>query len=112
MVLTARIVAVCLLIAASFAVNAQKLGNYDPHEAFAADFYPTYGDDIRTADGRPGPKYWQNKADYVINASLNDQTETVTGDVTITYTNNSPSPLSFVWLQLDQNIYDDQSRGV
>lgn len=112
MVSTARIVAVCCLIAGSFVANAQKVGNYDPQEAFAPDFYSSYGDEFRTADGRPGPKYWQNKADYVINASLNDQDETVKGEVTITYTNNSPYPLSFVWLQLDQNIYNLKSRGV
>lgn len=112
MVFTARIAAVCCLIAGSLSLNAQKTGNYDPQEAFAPDLYSTHGDDIRTADGRPGPKYWQNKADYVINASLNDQSETVSGDVTVTYTNNSPYPLSFVWLQLDQNIYNLQSRGV
>jgi hypothetical protein len=91
---------------------SQKVSNYDAHEAFAADFYPDHGDEYRTADGRPGPKYWQNRADYIINASLDDNSHHIKGSVEITYTNNSPQPLSFVWLQLDQNIYNLESRGV
>lgn len=85
---------------------------YDQHETFAPLFYPAYGDDIRAADGTPGPNYWQNRADYTINATLNETDHSVAGNVTVTYTNNSPQSLSFLWLQLDQNIYNQQSRGV
>ncbi|HNP21826.1 MAG TPA: M1 family metallopeptidase [Panacibacter sp.] len=92
----------------SFAQTA----NYDQHEAFAPLFYPAYGDKVRAADGTPGPEYWQNRADYNIEATLDDSIQNVKGVVTITYTNNSPQALSFVWLQLDQNIYSLQSRGV
>jgi hypothetical protein len=98
-------VGVCLL------ANAQQ-SNFDQHEAFAPWFYQAYGDEIRAADGTPGPKYWQNRADYVIDASLDDSLQRITGNVVITYTNNSPQNLQFVWLQLDQNIYNQQSRGV
>ncbi len=84
---------------------------YDQHEAFAPFFYPSNGDRVRAADGTPGPDYWQNKADYAINASLNDVAHTIKGDVAITYTNNSPQALSFVWLQVDQNIYKTDSRA-
>lgn len=90
---------------------AQKT-NYDQHEAFAPFFYPYYGDKVRAADGTPGPDYWQNRADYNIQATLDDSLQNIAGSVTITYTNNSPQNLSFVWLQLDQNIYNLQSRGV
>lgn len=90
---------------------AQKM-NYDQHEAFAPMFYPAYGDKVRAADGTPGSDYWQNRADYNIQATLDDSLQNVSGVVTITYTNNSPQNLSFVWLQLDQNIYNQQSRGV
>jgi len=93
-------------------VKAQSTSNYDPHDAFAPLFYPAYGDDIRTAAGVPGPKYWQNSADYKIDASLDAETHGITGTVTITYKNNSPIDLPFVWLQLDQNIYNLKSRGV
>lgn len=75
-------------------------------------FYPAYGDNVRAADGTPGPDYWQNRADYKIDASIDDATHKISGTVVITYTNNSPQALSFVWLQLDQNIYDAASRGI
>ncbi len=107
-----RLTAFCWIILIGMSVSAQQWGNYNPEEAFAADFYPSYGDEYRTADGRPGPKYWQNRADYNINASLDEIKNSVSGSVEITYTNNSPSDLEFLWLQLDQNIYDLQSRGV
>ena len=102
-----------LILALLLTVNsfAQKM-NYDQHEAFAPLFYPAYGDKVRAADGTPGPDYWQNRADYNIQATLDDSLQNIKGVVTITYTNNSPQALSFVWLQLDQNIYSQQSRGV
>jgi hypothetical protein len=85
---------------------------YDVHDAFAPLFYPAYGDDVRAADGKPGPKYWQNSADYIISSRLDEVNQSLTGTVTITYKNNSPHALPFVWLQVDQNIYNLQSRGV
>ena len=57
----------------------------------------------RSASGAPGPAYWQQKADYVINAEIDDKTQRLTGSETITYTNNSPDPLTYLWLQLDEN---------
>jgi hypothetical protein len=60
----------------------------------------------RTATARhraPGPKYWQQKADYEINATLNDDKQRLDGSETITYTNNSPDALTYLWLQLDEN---------
>jgi hypothetical protein len=63
----------------------------------------------RSADGAPGPNYYQQKADYKISLILNDVNQTITGEETITYTNNSPNSLEYLWLQLDQNIYDEAS---
>ena len=80
-------------------------------EAFNPQFYPYPGNDFRSASGEPGPKYWQNRADYKINCTLDTAKHTVSGDVVITYTNNSPDNLKFLWLQLDQNIYKKDSRG-
>lgn len=57
----------------------------------------------RSASGAPGPNYWQQKADYVINVELDDQNQKITGSETVTYTNNSPDPLAYLWLQLDEN---------
>lgn len=93
-------------------VTAQSKSVYDQHEAFAPFFYPSFGDDVRAADGRPGPKYWQNAADYKIDVSLDEVNHSISGSVIISYTNNSPYSLPFLWLQMDQNIYNLQSRGV
>lgn len=57
----------------------------------------------RSASGAPGPQYWQQKADYDINATLNDDKQRLDGSETITYTNNSPDALTYLWLQLDEN---------
>lgn len=65
--------------------------------------------EYRTGSGAPGPKYWQQQADYVIHVVLNDDNQTLTGSETITYHNNSPNPLSYLWLQLDQNILSDEN---
>ncbi len=66
---------------------------------------------IREGSGRPGPRYWQQRADYTIHASLDTATHTIAGSETIRYTNNSPDTLAYLWLQLDQNIYRATSRG-
>ena len=65
--------------------------------------------EYRTAGGAPGHNYYQQKADYKIAVTIDDVTQKLTGDETITYTNNSPDKLEYLWLQLDQNIYDLQS---
>ncbi len=58
----------------------------------------------RSGSGAPGAKYWQQQADYTIDVELNDETHVITGTETITYYNNSPDNLKYLWLQLDQNI--------
>jgi hypothetical protein len=63
----------------------------------------------RTASGAPGPKYWQQRADYVLRAEVDDEKQTLTGSGTITYYNNSPETLTYLWLQLDQNVNADNS---
>jgi hypothetical protein len=84
---------------------------YDPHVLFNPIFYTQHGNEYRTATGEPGQAYWQNRVDYVIKATLNDSLKKITASVTITYKNNSPQNLPFVWLQLDQNLYANNSRG-
>jgi hypothetical protein len=66
---------------------------------------------IRTGTGAPGRDYWQQRVDYVIRASLDTVAQTVTGEEHITYTNNSPDTLRYLWLQLDQNLFNSASRG-
>lgn len=84
---------------------------YDNREAFYPQFYPYPGNEFRSASGEPGPHYWQNRADYRINCTLDTGKNTVTGEVEINYTNNSPDDLKFIWLQVDQNIYKKDSRA-
>jgi hypothetical protein len=105
-----KLFSVLILCAITFSICAQE-SKFDSKEAFHPQFYPYTGNDYRSASGEPGPKYWQNRADYKINASLDTSTHKVSGDVEITYTNNSPDNLKFLWLQLDQNIYREDSRG-
>jgi len=104
-----RIAFVFSFLIITFTSIAQS--NYDAKEAFNPQFYPYTGNDFRSASGEPGPKYWQNRADYKINCTLDTATNILNGDVEITYTNNSPDNLKFVWLQLDQNIYKEDSRA-
>ena len=59
----------------------------------------------RTASGAPGHAYWQQRADYVIDATLDDTKQSLTGAATITYHNASPDALAYLWLQLDPNIF-------
>jgi hypothetical protein len=90
---------------------AQTASGYDQHELFSPYFFRTDGNEYRSASGQPGPKYWQNRADYLIRATLNERDTTINGEVTINYTNNSPDKLDFLWLQLDQNLFRPDSRG-
>jgi hypothetical protein len=59
--------------------------------------------EYRTASGAPGPKYWQQRADYDIKATLDEKNLMLHGAETITYFNNSPDVLTYIWLQLDEN---------
>ena len=63
----------------------------------------------RTASGAPGHAYWQQRADYVINVTLDDEKQRIIGDEIITYHNNSPETLEYLWVQLDQNILSPDS---
>lgn len=90
----------------------QVNSNYSSEEAFGPLFYTQNGNEFRSAMGTPGPQYWQNRADYRIAATLDDANNKITGQVTITYKNNSPDKLPYLWLQLDQNSFAEHSRGV
>jgi hypothetical protein len=98
-----------LALLLSTAALAQS--KYSAHELFHPLW--NYGpvSPARSAAGVPGPGYWQNSADYKIAVSLDDVANKITGDVEITYKNNSPDKLPFLWLQLDQNSFNTQSRG-
>ncbi len=65
----------------------------------------------RTGSGEPGPAYWQQKADYKIKVELDDENQKVSGSEVVTYYNNSPSELRYLWIQLDQNVREQDNFG-
>ena len=104
-----------LLLITGPALHAQQANSgesqYDAHALFDPQLDMEPGTVYRSGSGQPGPQYWQNQADYQINVSLDDQAQTLSGEVAITYVNNSPNPLDYIWLQLDQNKFRADSRG-
>ncbi len=74
------------------------------------DVWPT-PTETRIASGAPGPKYWQQRADYDIQVSLNEETDEITGHETIIYYNESPHTLEYLWIQLDRNRFNPNSLG-
>ena len=87
-------------------------GRYDPLQSFAKLTLPQPVNRYRSANGAPGPAYWQNRADYTIKRPSDlPQTKELTATETITYTNNSPDRLDCLWLRLEQNLYKQDSRG-
>lgn len=109
---TLRLLLLAVFFAPVHATHAQKqqVKNGD-NQAVFGDLMYRQGNAYRTASGKPGPEYWQNQADYEIAVELDDKNNKIKGDVTITYTNNSPQNLDFVWLQLEQNRFTADSRG-
>ena len=104
------------LFSFTFFANAQSAedsihSKYDPHVLFSPLFYPMGESITRSADGQPNKGYWQNKADYQVSVTLNEETREISGSVIITYKNNSPNALPYLWLQLDQNLFTKDSRG-
>ncbi|HAT65816.1 MAG TPA: aminopeptidase, partial [Flavobacteriaceae bacterium] len=65
----------------------------------------------RSPNGAPGPNYYQQQADYVMNLELDDKNSRLYGEETITYTNNSPDALEYLWVQLDQNVRARDSKS-
>ena len=96
----------CLVSFQSMAQEVQK-----DNQALFGDFMDHNGNEYRTASGKPGPRYWQNEADYRIEATINETENTITGKETLTYTNNSPEPLDFIWMYVEQNRFKEDSRG-
>ncbi|HRN56842.1 MAG TPA: M1 family peptidase, partial [Agriterribacter sp.] len=85
--------------------------SFDYQSLFSPLFYTYNGNEYRAANGTPGPAYWQNRVNYRINAVLNDSKNEVTATAILHYKNNSPQQLPYIWLQLDQHLFNDTSRG-
>jgi Peptidase family M1 domain len=97
-----------LTAASALAQTTQPAG--DAESVFGRLDLPT-PNGVRTGSGEPGPAYWQQRADYVIRATLDTAGRLVRGEERITYTNNSPDTLRYVWLHLEQNLFNSESRG-
>ena len=107
-----RVAALLIVGAAGFgAANAgpieQTKGNFvDKFRQLEGEDWPT-PTDYRNAAGAPGFRYWQQKVDYRITARLDEATRSISASETITYHNNSPDSLRYLWLLLDQNYKRD-----
>ena len=95
----------------ALAVAAHAQSSYDPLKTFGPLTLSAPANSIRTGSGAPGPDFWQNRADFSIAARIDTTAHVLTGDETVTYTNNSPEALGFLWFQMDQNLYRRESRG-
>ncbi len=65
--------------------------------------------EYRTASGAPGPKYWQQRADYDMAVEIDEPNNVLKGSETVTYYNNSPTPLTYLWMQIDENFHNPNS---
>lgn len=91
-----------LLICAMFVSGQNPIENVHPFQQID-DLLPT-PNVYRSASGAPGPEYWQQQADYEMDIVLDDERQRIYGEQTVTYYNNSPLTLNYIWLQLDQNV--------
>jgi hypothetical protein len=89
----------------------EKESKYNYHDAFEPFFYTKNGTNTRSASGQPGAEYWQNRADYQLKAQLDEVKNEISGSGIVTYTNNSPDKMNFVWMSLEQNYFKSDSRG-
>lgn len=104
-----RLLSACLLASmALLPLHAQsKLSPVDKFRQLE-EILPT-PNEYRTASGAPGHKYWQQRADYDLKIELDDVNQSITGSETVTYYNNSPDALSYLWMQVDANLFAPNS---
>ncbi|TLV00437.1 M1 family metallopeptidase [Dyadobacter luticola] len=101
-----------LVAAASMAQQLPASANYQYNDRFEqmGTILPT-PNSTRAASGAPGREYWQQRADYDIKAELDDDNRRIMGSETITFYNNSPDDLKYIWMQLDQNLFKKDGIG-
>ena len=110
-----QLTAFAFLLFISFGASAQDIKN-NPGSNHGNRFeqlgtiLPT-GNEYRTASGAPGPKYWQQRCDYDITCELDEPNRRLTGKETLTYHNNSPDVLTYLWLQLDENEHSNMNNA-
>lgn len=101
---------IIVAVALAAVLSAEAAAQEEWDERFRSPELPT-PNVYRAATGRPGPQYWQQRADYEIDVTLDPETHVVSGSVTIAYANHSPDTLTFAWIQLDQNLFALGSKG-
>jgi len=99
-----------------FAQEAEEKKEREPGHTNQSRFKQLYEEfstpnTYRSASGAPGPDYYQQQADYKMNIELDDKNAKIYGEETITYTNNSPDDLEFLWVQLDQNVREKDTKS-
>jgi hypothetical protein len=110
-----KITLACWILFSSVALYAQNIKN-NPGSNHGNSFeqlgtiMPT-PNEYRTASGAPGPKYWQQRCDYDIKCKLDEKALLLTGNETVTYYNNSPNTLTYLWLQMDENQHNSQNNA-
>ncbi|MEM9171950.1 MAG: M1 family metallopeptidase [Pseudomonadota bacterium] len=111
--LIAAVISLCTIGMTANASEAthQTKGEFDDRFRQLDEHLPT-PNNYRTASGAPGHEYWQQRADYDINVVLDEKARRITGTETITYTNRSPDSLKYLWLQLDQNRFKEDSLDI
>ncbi len=97
-----KTISLIILLLLTFTVKAQENTNQNKFRQLGQEL-PT-PNVYRTASGAPGHMYWQQQADYKMSIEIDDKEQKLYGDETITYTNNSPDELKYLWVQLDQNV--------
>ncbi len=100
----------------SFLATSQAQQDHNPGSNHAnkfeqLDWLLPSPNEYRTASGAPGPRYWQQRADYDISVEIDEPNNVLTGGETVTYYNNSPNELTYIWVQLDQNFHDPASNN-
>ena len=104
-----RIFFVLSVLLSPFISSAQNGYNQNQFQQLG-EVLPT-PNNYRTASGAPGHEYWQQKVDYDMRVTLDDENQRISGSETITYVNNSPDALPYLWLQLDQNLFKPSSES-
>ncbi len=110
-------VAAIFLFGAALSAQVKNSDQREPGHTNQSKFKQLYEEfatpnTYRSASGAPGPDYYQQQANYVMNIELDDKNHKIYGEETITYINNSPDNLEFLWLQLDQNIRTKDSKAL
>jgi hypothetical protein len=106
-----RLVALSFAITVPLSLPAQDLARVGGDVSVFSRLPLPTPNEYRTGSGAPGHAYWQNRADYDIKARLDTAAKSLSGDLTLRYTNNSPDTLRYLWIQVEQNAFTEDALG-